>query len=275
MYPWQAEITGATPGTSAKRLGDSGTVVANYAGRLLAPSRSAAAQIQKLKDRYAEVKKIVTTEAKTEKQGRDRFYAALNLTTYQTAIDMLGSGKAHPNGRGWVADTAKVDATAYVGPNAMVVGASQVLGNAVIEDAAIILGRSVISGNAKVSGGAVLGDKIMDGYARCWDEVQDLDGHVRQLPLRAGKRQAHPDGLWINYAMNGDGGIRLDDYFRHDMRVDYKYHKALGISLHGFVYGQPDYVKIDGKWGMRIAKSSQVAMLNPRAVDLGEITLAL
>lgn len=275
VYPWQAKITGATPGTSAKRLGDSGTIVANYAGRLLAPSRSAAAQIQKLKDRYAEVKKIVTTEPKTEKEGRDRLYAALNLTTYQTAIDMLGSGKAHPNGGGWVADTAKVDESAYVGRGAMVVGASQVLGNAAIEDAAIILGRSVISGNAKVSGGAVLGDKIMDGYARCWDEVQDLDGHVRQLPLRAGRKQAHPDGLWINYAMNGDGGIRLDDYFRHDMGVSDYYHAALGISLHGFVYGQPDYVKIDGKWGMRIAKSSQVAMLNPRAVDLGEITLAL
>ena len=37
VYPWQAEITGATPGTSAKRLGDSGNVVVNYAGRLLAP----------------------------------------------------------------------------------------------------------------------------------------------------------------------------------------------------------------------------------------------
>jgi len=275
VYPWQAEIIGATPGTSAKRLGDSGSVVANYAGRLLAPSRSAAAQIQKIKDRYADVKKIVTTEPKTEKEGRDRFYAALNLTTYQTAIDMLGSGKAHPNGGGWVADTAEVDDTAYVGPGAMVVGASQVRGSAVIEDAAIILGRSVISGNAKVSGGAVLGDKKMDGYARCWDEVQDVDGQVRPLPLRAGRKQDHPDGLWINYAMNGDGGIRLDDYFRHDMGVGDLYHAGLGISLHGFVYGQPEYVKIDGQWGMRIAKSSQYAMLNPRAVDLGEITLAL
>tara|TARA_B110000037_G_scaffold3093_1_gene3507 strand:+ start:2809 stop:7308 length:4500 start_codon:yes stop_codon:yes gene_type:complete len=275
VYPWQAEITGATPGTSAKRLGDSGNVVVNYAGRLLAPRRSATAQIQKVKDRYAAVKKIVTTEAKTEKEGQDRLYAALNLTTYQTAIDMLGSGKPHPNGGGWVADTAEVDETAYVGPGAMVVGASQVRENAVIEDSAIVLGRSVISGNAKVSGGAVLGNKIMDGYARCWDEVQDDDGHVRPLPLRAGRKQARPDGLWINYAMNGDGGLRLDDYFRHDMGVSDFYHEALGISLHGVVYGQPDYVKIDGKWGMRIAKSSQVAMLNPRAVDLGEITLAL
>ena len=31
-------------------------------------------------------------------------------------------GKAHPNGGGFVADTAKVDATAYVGPNAQVLG---------------------------------------------------------------------------------------------------------------------------------------------------------
>ncbi len=275
VYPWQAEITGANPGTTAKRLGDSGNVVVNYAGRLLAPRRSSTVQIRKVKDRYAAVKKIVTTESKTEKEGRDRFYAALNLTTYQTAIDMLSSGKPHLNGGGWVADTAEVDETAYVGPSAMVVGASQVRGNAVIEDSAIVLGRSVISGNAKVSGGAVVGDKIMDGYARCWDEVQDVDGRVRPLPLRAGRKQPHPDGLWINYAMNGDGGIRLDDYFRRDIQAREKYHAPSGISLHGFAYGWPEYVKIDGRWGMRIAKSSQFAMLNPRAVDLGEITLAM
>jgi hypothetical protein len=275
VYPWQAEITGAVPGTTAKRLGDSGNVVVNYAGRLLAPRRTSTAQIQKIKERYAAVRKIVTTEPKTEKEGRDRFYAALNLTTYQTAIDMLGSGKPHPNGGGWVADSAEVDETAYVGPGAMVVGASQVRGNAVIEDAAIILGRSVISGNAKVSGGAVIGDKVMDGYARCWDEVQDVDGHIRPLPLRSGRKQAHPDGLWINYAMNGDGGVRLDDYFRHAIGAQERYHAPWGISLHGFVYGQPEYLKIDGEWGMRIANTSQFAMLNPRAVDVGAITLAL
>ncbi|MDE0839698.1 MAG: DUF6055 domain-containing protein, partial [Kiritimatiellae bacterium] len=275
VYPWQAEIKGAIPGTTAKRLGDSGNVVVNYAGQLLAPRRTATAQIQKLKDRYAAVKKLVVTEPKTEKESRDRFYASLNLTKYQTAIDMLGSGKPHPNGGGWVADSADVDETAYVGPSTRVVGASQVRDNAVIEGSAVVLGRSVISGNAKVSGGAVIADKVMDGYARCWDVVQDLDGHIRPLPLRSGRKQAHPDGLWINYAMNGNGGIRLDDYFRSDIEASEKYHTPPGISLHGFVHGRPEYVKIEGKWGMRIANASQFATLNPRAVDLGEVTLAM
>ena len=123
----------------------------------------------------------------------------------------------------------------------------------------------------------------MDGYARCWDEVQDIDGQVRELPMRARWKDPHPDGLWANYAMNGEGGIRLNDYFRHDLYdttgryVNNKtqYHVPFGISLHGSVYGQPKYVKIDGRWGMRIDAPSQYATLNPRMADLGAITLAI
>ena len=36
----------------------------------------------------------------------------------------------HPNGGGWVADTATVEKTAYVGPGARVSGAACVFGNA-------------------------------------------------------------------------------------------------------------------------------------------------
>ena len=38
--------------------------------------------------------------------------------------------KQHLNGKGWVANTAKVDATAYIGPNALVYGDAKVYGNA-------------------------------------------------------------------------------------------------------------------------------------------------
>ena len=50
----------------------------------------------------------------------------------------------HPNGRGWVADTAHVDDSAYIGPDARVFGDARVYGGA------------WVYGNAQVSGGAKL-----------------------------------------------------------------------------------------------------------------------
>lgn len=41
----------------------------------------------------------------------------------------------HPNGGGWVANTAHVDATAYVGPNALVYGHASVFDSARVYEA--------------------------------------------------------------------------------------------------------------------------------------------
>lgn len=46
----------------------------------------------------------------------------------------------HPNGGGWVAETARVDASAYVGPNAWVYGDARVYGNARVFDNARVFG---------------------------------------------------------------------------------------------------------------------------------------
>jgi hypothetical protein len=59
----------------------------------------------------------------------------------------------HPNGRGWVENTAKVDRTAYVGPNAIVM------------DEARIVGSAKIKGNARVGGSALVEDSTIDGRA--------------------------------------------------------------------------------------------------------------
>lgn len=66
-----------------------------------------------------------------------------------------GSGSWHSNGGGWVASTAQVASTVYVGPHARVLDNAKVSGNARIEDWA------VVSGNAQVRDNAVIG-----GYAR-------------------------------------------------------------------------------------------------------------
>jgi len=70
----------------------------------------------------------------------------------------------HPKGGGWVAKTAVVDPTVYVGPNAMVYGRAQVRDLARLEDEshacddARVSGHVILSGNtwifekAKISG---------------------------------------------------------------------------------------------------------------------------
>jgi Family of unknown function (DUF6055)/Bacterial Ig domain len=60
------------------------------------------------------------------------------------------AGSKHANGGGWVATGARVDSTAYVGPNAAVLG-GQVLGNARIEDYAIVW-NGTVQDNAIVGG---------------------------------------------------------------------------------------------------------------------------
>ena len=73
----------------------------------------------------------------------------------------------HPNGGGLVAKSAKVDATAYVGPNARVLDAAQVSGKARIED------HATVRQNARVSDEAIVG-----GFARVTDRAQ-LSGRAR------------------------------------------------------------------------------------------------
>lgn len=84
------------------------------------------------------------------------------------------SGKAHPNGGGFVADTAKIDPTAYVGPNAMVLDRAQVLGNARVEDYAVVMGSAIVKDNARISGHALVRDNAQvygNGKARDWATV--------------------------------------------------------------------------------------------------------
>lgn len=57
----------------------------------------------------------------------------------------------HPNGGGWVQDTASVDETAHIGPDAEVFGTARVSGNAWVCGAARVSGNARVSGTARVS----------------------------------------------------------------------------------------------------------------------------
>ena len=91
------------------------------------------------------------------------------------------------NGGGWRATTTTVDATAYVGPNARVLGTAKVRGNARIEDYAIVEGSAIVTNNAIVSGHALVRDAavVKDG-AKVRDYAMVIDnsvvsGHARVL----------------------------------------------------------------------------------------------
>ena len=68
----------------------------------------------------------------------------------------------HKNGGGWVHKTARIDATAYIGENAIIFsGNAQVTGNA------RVYGNAQVSGDAQVYGNAwVYGDAQVSGDAR-------------------------------------------------------------------------------------------------------------
>lgn len=88
-------------------------------------------------------------------------------------------GRRHPNGGGFVAETAKVDAGAYVGPDALVLGRARVLGTARVEDFAVVRDDATVQDRATVSGNAVVcGRAVVRDEARVCDWGWVGDGAV-------------------------------------------------------------------------------------------------
>lgn len=95
------------------------------------------------------------------------------------------SAHRHPNGGGWVADTAVVEDTALVEENALVFGQAKVLGDAkvyegawvydsaVVQYKARIYGKARVSGQARISGRAsVSGNASVRGNAHVFGEAR-------------------------------------------------------------------------------------------------------
>ena len=81
----------------------------------------------------------------------------------------------HPNGGGWVANTATVDASAFVGSNAQVSGYARVHGNAQVYGYAQVYDYAQVSGSAQLSG-----DAQLFGNARVYGNAQ-LSGNAWML----------------------------------------------------------------------------------------------
>jgi serine acetyltransferase len=95
----------------------------------------------------------------------------------------------HKNGGGWVADTATVHESVYVGPNAQVFGNAQVLFKARIEGCALVHGNAVVKDNAVISGVAqVCGDATVEDNVEVWGHTV-ITMEAKLMEANKAKRQ--------------------------------------------------------------------------------------
>lgn len=116
-----------------------------------------------------------TQENELSYSKKNRYPYEVTMTGAEPAIreiESTSSGSAHPNGGGFVAKTAKVDDSVYVGPNAKVLGNAKVTGNVIIDDYAVVMGSAQIKGNAIIDGTAVVaGSAKVTGNAHVGDNA--------------------------------------------------------------------------------------------------------
>ncbi|MBQ8515577.1 MAG: hypothetical protein IJ496_09285 [Ruminococcus sp.] len=108
--------------------------------------------------------------AYSEGEFDENNYPFLSKARYPYAVTIDGAdlkqgqsidtqyGSYHANGGGFVASTASVDASVYVGKDAKVLGYATVTGNAVVDGHAIVTGSAKVSGNAVITGHAVVAE---------------------------------------------------------------------------------------------------------------------
>jgi len=83
------------------------------------------------------------------------------------------------NGGGWRASSATVDATAFVGPNARVLGTAKVRNYARILDYAMVEGSAIVTNYAVISGHALVRNTaIVKDYAKVRDYAMVVDNSV-------------------------------------------------------------------------------------------------
>ena len=79
--------------------------------------------------------------------------------TYEFVVGRPVPAHRHPNGGGWVADSAHVDKTAYVGEDAVVYDRAQVRNKTRVEDNAAVFGDAQVFDHAQILGESRVYDK--------------------------------------------------------------------------------------------------------------------
>lgn len=145
-------------------------------------------------------------------------YPFLSKTRYPYAVTIDGAGikqsqstaaagygSYHSNGGGFVASTATVDASVYVGPNAKVTGYATVTGNAVIDGYATVTDSAKVSGNAVVTGHAVVAESatIKDNAI-----VGDYAGVMGNAVISENARVLESGLVYNNYTVSGNATVK-------------------------------------------------------------------
>ena len=112
----------------------------------------------------------------------------------------------HPNGGGWVQDTASVDETAHIGPAAQVSGNAQVSGAAQVFGAAWVFGAAEVFENAQVSGAARVSGNARVSAPRHVLTVGPIGSEDQTLTLFRAET-----GYWVSVGCWRPDGATLDD----------------------------------------------------------------
>ena len=116
-----------------------------------------------------------------------------------------GQGHYHANGGGFVAASATVSDSVYVGPNARVLGNATVSGNAVIDDYAVVTGTAKVSGNAVVKGHAIVAERatVKDNAI-----IADHAGVMGDAVISDNARVLESGLVYLTYKVSGNATVK-------------------------------------------------------------------
>jgi len=140
----------------------------------------------------------------------------------------------HPNGKGWIQNTAKVANTVWIGPNALVYGNAQIYDNVRVYGDAQVYGRARVCGDSNVYGSAyVSGNVLVCG-----------DSHVYGSAYVSGNAKVYGESK-----VYGDAQVYGDALICDDAHVSRGHHnrgKVLIIIMDPYplTYNGDDFVHI-------------------------------
>ncbi len=275
-YPYDVTLAGCRAGTPHTTLFDDG--VAGQAGMF------AGRRVQK----YDGAGMISASIPVTDPEQRKLLEAALvGLDDHEAAQWHLtnSKGKRHANGGGWVADSAEVAATAYVGPHAMVLDTAKVLDNAVIDDYVIAYGDVVFKDKARAFGKLAIMKGVHSGNSRMYirnEERSSVQGVSPEDDSDAPQRRLGPltgtADFQANYECFQPESVLLEDHYnertgRPEGGV-YGVHQDDRIFFDGHLIGNPGFTEDGAEEGaFTFNGKNQWAELPGEMADLEVITL--
>jgi len=157
-------------------------------------------------------------------------------------------GKRHPNGGGWVAETATVDDTAYVGPNAMVLDEAKVLDDAVIEGFVIVYGDAIFRDNARAYGKLAVERGVFSKDARMyirnerkWSTQKVTVSPDSDAPQKRNAQLMKAPPMQANFDIVQAETSLLEDHFNERSGTIYGSHRDDRIFFDGVLIGEPGF----------------------------------